>query len=325
MGNVILEVKDLKVSFYKRRREGQAVRDVNFTLEEGQTLGIIGESGSGKSVSGMSVMGLVPSIGGKIRSGEIIYEGTDLLKLSPKEMRKIQGNKIAMIFQEPMTSLNPVFTVGYQLCEPLRFHLHMTKAEAEKRAVELLRMVGLSSPEKRVLQYPHQLSGGQRQRVAIARALVVDPEFIIADEPVSMFDVSLRAGVLNLLQKMNREKGIGVLLITHDLATARFLCNRIVVMYLGKFVEITDPTSLVDDAVHPYTQLLISSAPDLFADTSNRIKVEGEAASAVAPPKGCRFSPRCPYAKEICRELEPELVEYEPRHFVACHKAAKDF
>lgn len=147
MGNVILEVKDLKVSFYKRRREGQAVRDVNFTLEEGQTLGIIGESGSGKSVSGMSVMGLVPSIGGKILSGEIIYEGTDLLKLSPKEMRKIQGNKIAMIFQEPMTSLNPVFTVGYQLCEPLRFHLHMTKAEAEKRAVELLRMVGLSSPE----------------------------------------------------------------------------------------------------------------------------------------------------------------------------------
>lgn len=154
MGNVILEVKDLKVSFYKRRREGQAVRDVNFTLEEGQTLGIIGESGSGKSVSGMSVMGLVPSIGGKIRSGEIIYEGTDLLKLSPKEMRKIQGNKIAMIFQEPMTSLNPVFTVGYQLCEPLRFHLHMHKEEAEKRAVELLRMVGLSSPEKRVLQYP---------------------------------------------------------------------------------------------------------------------------------------------------------------------------
>ena len=225
MGNVILEVKDLKVSFYKRRREGQAVRDVNFTLEEGQTLGIIGESGSGKSVSGMSVMGLVPSIGGKIRSGEIIYEGTDLLKLSPKEMRKIQGNKIAMIFQEPMTSLNPVFTVGYQLCEPLRFHLHMTKAEAEKRAVELLRMVGLSSPEKRVLQYPHQLSGGMRQRVMIAMALACNPKILIADEPTTALDVTIQAQIMRLLKQLQEKMGTSIILITHDLGIVAQIAN----------------------------------------------------------------------------------------------------
>ena len=236
---MILEVKDLKVSFYKRRREGQAVRDVNFTLEEGQTLGIIGESGSGKSVSGMSVMGLVPSIGGKIRSGEIIYEGTDLLKLSPKEMRKIQGNKIAMIFQEPMTSLNPVFTVGYQLCEPLRFHLHMHKEEAEKRAVELLRMVGLSSPEKRVLQYPHQLSGGMRQRVMIAMALACQPNILIADEPTTALDVTVQAQILQLLRQLKQaQPHSAVILVTHDMGVIAENADRVAVMYKGRMMGI---------------------------------------------------------------------------------------
>ena len=236
-----------------------------------------------------------------------------------KEMRK----EAQIIFQDPSACLNPRRTIKQILMEPFEIHNLKGKIDVDAKIMELLQLVGLDSYH--LSRYPHELSGGQLQRISIIRSMFFKPDLIIADEPVSMLDVSLRAGVLNLLQKMNREKGIGVLLITHDLATARFLRNRIVVMYLGKFVEITDPTSLVDDAVHPYTQLLISSAPDLFADTSNRIKVEGEAASAVAPPKGCRFSPRCPYAKEICRELEPELVEYEPRHFVACHKAAKDF
>ena len=205
------------VTFKYQHGSGQPVlNDVTFSIRPGETLGIIGESGSGKSVSGMSVMGLVPSIGGKIRSGEIIYEGTDLLKLSPKEMRKIQGNKIAMIFQEPMTSLNPVFTVGYQLCEPLRFHLHMHKEEAEKRAVELLRMVGLSSPEKRVLQYPHQLSGGMRQRVMIAMALACQPNILIADEPTTALDVTIQAQILELMNDLRHKLGMSIIMITHD-------------------------------------------------------------------------------------------------------------
>lgn len=298
-----------------------AVDQVSFVMEEGEIVGLVGESGCGKTTLGKMLLKIED-----ITSGSAYIDGTDISTISGRKQMVSFRKKLQMIFQDPYDSLDPKMTIREIVAEPLKsLKLCKTNDELQKRVTETLRMVELTPVELYQDRYPHQLSGGQRQRVAIARALVVDPEFIIADEPVSMLDVSLRAGVLNLLQKMNREKGIGVLLITHDLATARFLCNRIVVMYLGKFVEITDPTSLVDDAVHPYTQLLISSAPDLFADTSNRIKVEGEAASAVAPPKGCRFSPRCPYAKEICRELEPELVEYEPRHFVACHKAAKDF
>ena len=309
MGNVILEVKDLKVSFYKRRREGQAVRDVNFTLEEGQTLGIIGESGSGKSVSGMSVMGLVPSIGGKIRSGEIIYEGTDLLKLSPKEMRKIQGNKIAMIFQEPMTSLNPVFTVGYQLCEPLRFHLHMTKAEAEKRAVELLRMVGLSSPEKRVLQYPHQLSGGMRQRVMIAMALAGHPRLLIADEPTTALDTTTQKQILDLLRDLNSSEGMAVLFISHDLGVVTSICSRVHVMYLGQIVEEIDACGLMERPSHPYAQGLIASIPPLEGERVDTLAdIPGTVPPLTAIPCGCRFALRCARADERCRAQEPPLV-----------------
>ena len=309
MGNVILEVKDLKVSFYKRRREGQAVRDVNFTLEEGQTLGIIGESGSGKSVSGMSVMGLVPSIGGKIRSGEIIYEGTDLLKLSPKEMRKIQGNKIAMIFQEPMTSLNPVFTVGYQLCEPLRFHLHMHKEEAEKRAVELLRMVGLSSPEKRVLQYPHQLSGGMRQRVMIAMALAGHPRLLIADEPTTALDTTTQKQILDLLRELNSSEGMAVLFISHDLGVVTSICSRVHVMYLGQIVEEIDACGLMERPSHPYAQGLIASIPPLEGERVDTLAdIPGTVPPLTAIPCGCRFAPRCARADERCRAQEPPLV-----------------
>ena len=300
--------------------EKTALNGLNLHLNEGDFVTVIGGNGAGKSTMLNAVAGTW-----LVDEGKITIDDIDVTKLPEHKRAKYLGR----VFQDPMTGTAATMQIEENMA--LAARRGMTRSlkagiTAKEREFyrEQLKILGLGL-EDRLTSKVGLLSGGQRQRVAIARALVVDPEFIIADEPVSMLDVSLRAGVLNLLQKMNREKGIGVLLITHDLATARFLCNRIVVMYLGKFVEITDPTSLVDDAVHPYTQLLISSAPDLFADTSNRIKVEGEAASAVAPPKGCRFSPRCPYAKEICRELEPELVEYEPRHFVACHKAAKDF
>ncbi len=298
-----------------------AVDRVTFQMEEGEIVGLVGESGCGKTTLGKMLLKIED-----ISSGRACIDGTDIASVRGRKETVAFRKKVQMIFQDPYDSLDPKLTIREIIAEPLRsLKLCRSGAEIEQRVRDTLQMVELTPVDLYLERYPHQLSGGQRQRVAIARALVVEPEFIIADEPVSMLDVSLRAGVLNLLQKMNWERGIGVLLITHDLATARFLCNRIVVMYLGRFVEITDPTSLVEEAVHPYTQLLISSAPDLFADTSNRIKVEGEAASAVAPPKGCRFSPRCPYAKEICREQAPELIEFEPKHFVACHKISTDF
>jgi len=298
-----------------------AVDQVSFQMEEGEIIGLVGESGCGKTTLGKMLLKIED-----ITSGSACIDGLDISSVRGRKQTVEFRKKVQMIFQDPYDSLDPKMTIREIVAEPLKaLKLCRSGAELQERVSRTLSLVELTPVELYQDRYPHQLSGGQRQRVAIARALVVEPEFIIADEPVSMLDVSLRAGILNLLQRMNREKGIGVLLITHDLATARFLCNRIIVMYLGKFVEITDPTSLVEDALHPYTQLLISSAPDLFTDTSNRIKVEGEAASAVAPPKGCRFSPRCPYAKDVCREKVPELTEYEPRHFVACHKVSKDF
>ena len=273
MGNVILEVKDLKVSFYKRRREGQAVRDVNFTLEEGQTLGIIGESGSGKSVSGMSVMGLVPSIGGKIRSGEIIYEGTDLLKLSPKEMRKIQGNKIAMIFQEPMTSLNPVLTIEEQIAEGLLIHESCTPAERHEKVLAIMHEVELPDPEKLCKKYPHQLSGGQRQRVMIAAALITEPKLLIADEPTTALDVTIQSQILKLLKKINERHHTAILFISHDLGVIRSLCDRVIVMNHGTIVE----SGSVDDVFfHPkedYTRRLLDAIPNRRTSLRKRIKI----------------------------------------------------
>lgn len=315
----------LKAGFFKQLsgKAGvvSAVDKVSFTMNAGEIVGLVGESGCGKTTLGKMLLKIED-----ITSGKAYINGTDISSVKGRKKIVEFRKKVQMIFQDPYDSLDPKLTIREIVAEPLRsLKLCKTSSELNERVEETLRLVELTPVELYRDRYPHQLSGGQRQRVAIARALVVDPEFIIADEPVSMLDVSLRAGVLNLLQKLNREKGIGIILITHDLATARFLCNRIVVMYLGKFVEITNPKSLVEEAVHPYTQLLISSAPDLFVDASNRIKVEGEAASAVAPPQGCRFYPRCPYARDICRKTAPELIEFAPQHFAACHKLSKDF
>lgn len=315
----------LKAGFFKqlsgKANHVSAVDKVSFEMEEGEIVGLVGESGCGKTTLGKMLLKIED-----ITDGKAYIDGIDISTVKGRKNILEFRKKVQMIFQDPYDSLDPKLTIHEIVAEPLR-SLGICKRgpELTRRIQETLQLVELTPVDLYMDRYPHQLSGGQRQRVAIARALVMDPRFIIADEPVSMLDVSLRAGVLNLLQKLNRERGIGVLLITHDLATARFLCDRIVVMYLGRFVEITDPTSLVEDAVHPYTQLLISSAPDLFADTSQRIKVEGEAASATAPPTGCRFSPRCPYAKDICKQKAPDLIQYSPGHYVACHKTSESF
>lgn len=298
-----------------------AVDHVNFEMKGGEIVGLVGESGCGKTTLGKMLLKIED-----ITAGKAYIDGADIALIRRRRNIMQFRRTVQMIFQDPYDSMDPKLTVSEIVAEPLKsLKICRKRGEIYRRVGDALKLVGLTPVELYTDRYPHQLSGGQRQRVAIARALVVNPKFIVADEPVSMLDVSLRAGILNLLQELNKSKGIGILFITHDLATARFLCDRIVVMYLGKFVEITDPTSLVDAAVHPYTQLLISSAPDLFADIGSRIKIEGEAASAVKPPTGCSFYSRCPYAKQICKDKVPPLIEYKPGHFVACHKTSGDF
>lgn len=325
MSKVIIENlnKDyvLKTGFLKQLT-GQvevvsAVSDVSLNINEGEVLGLVGESGCGKSTLGKMIVKIE-----NVSSGKILIENKDILKVKGKELFSFRKN-IQMIFQDPYDSLDPKMTIFEILAEPLNsLKLVQNKEDLEKKIVGMLRQVELSPPEQYLHRYPHRLSGGQRQRVAIARALIVNPKFVVADEPVSMLDVSIRAGILNLLQKLNKEKGIGILLITHDLATARFICNRIAVMYLGKIVEIIPADVLMEESSHPYTRLLLSSAPDLFAEKTERIEVKGEASNAIIPPKGCRFSPRCMYADESCTKTEQELTELKDGHFVACHRVS---
>ncbi|MBO8141737.1 MAG: ABC transporter ATP-binding protein [Firmicutes bacterium] len=316
----LLSVRNLKTYFETEDGLVPAVDGISFDLDRGGTLGIVGESGSGKSVTSLSIMRLIPTPPGRILDGEILFEGEDLLKKSPAEMRRIRGNEISMIFQEPMTSLNPVFTVGDQIMEAIILHQKLSKKEARDKAIEMLRLVGIPSPEKRVDDYPHQMSGGMRQRVMIAMALSCNPKLLIADEPTTALDVTIQAQILDLMRKLRDELGTAIILITHDLGVIAEMVEEVIVMYAGKIVEHTDVRSLFRSPKHPYTEGLLGSLPRLHAQQERLESIEGVVPSPFQMPKGCRFHPRCRYAEEICRQEEPELMAVEGGHLAACFR-----
>lgn len=325
MSEKVLEVKDLVVEFRTDRGTVRAVNGVNFDVFKGKTVGIVGESGSGKSVSALAIMGLIPNPPGKIVGGDIKFKDKSLVGLPPAEMRKIRGNKIAMIFQEPMTSLNPVYTIGNQIEEVIELHQpHLDKKARKEKAIEMLRLVGIPSPEKRVLEYPHQLSGGMRQRVMIAIALSCEPDILIADEPTTALDVTIQAQILELMKKLQKELGMGIILITHDLGVVAETCDHVAVMYCGQIVESADVKTLFRHPQHPYTKGLMNSIPSF--DSTKGVKkerlqtIEGMVPSLFDLPAGCNFQDRCSRATEECKGKhgDPVLKPIGNDHFVAC-------
>lgn len=312
----LLKVKNLKTHFKSKDKVVKVVNGVDFAVNEGETLGIVGESGCGKSITSLSIMQLVGERG-EI-SGEILFKGENLLEKSEEEMRLMRGNEISMIFQEPMTSLNPVYTVGEQIAESFRIHQQLNRKEAWNRAVEMLRLVGIPSPEERARQEPHELSGGMRQRVMIAMALACNPSLLIADEPTTALDVTIQAQILELLKKLQQELNSAVILITHDLGVVSETCDYVVVMYSGMVMEHTNVDSLFDDPLHPYTQGLLKAIPRADKDIEELYTIEGTVPNPENLPKGCPFAARCPIAKDICYEKLPELVALEGGRKVRC-------
>jgi len=314
----LLEVKDLVTSFKIGSREFNAVDSCSFSVRRGKTLGIVGESGCGKSVTSLSIMRLIPSPPGMIKAGRINFEGRNLLELSEEEMRKMRGNKISMIFQEPMTSLNPVFTVGDQISEVFRVHQNKSKKEARELSIEMLRKVRIPSPEVRIDEYPHQLSGGMRQRVMIAIALACKPKLLIADEPTTALDVTIQAQILALMNDLQKENDMSTILITHDLGVVAETCDDVVVMYGGKIVERATAEQLFNRPKHPYTLGLLESIPRL-GERKNRLKtIPGIVPSLGKFPPGCRFQDRCPFVTSECRTEEPQLRRLSDGTEVAC-------
>jgi oligopeptide/dipeptide ABC transporter ATP-binding protein len=320
MAEPLLEVRDLKVSFRTEDGIVRAVDGVSFTVDEGEVLGIVGESGSGKSVTMMSVMRLItdPNV---IYEGDIIYKGRSLMALSRDAMQNVRGQEIAMIFQDPMTSLNPVYTVGWQIEEQLNAHYELQKREARRRAIELLAQVGIPNPERRIDDYPHQFSGGMRQRVMIALALSCSPSLLIADEPTTALDVTIQAQILELIKNLRRDFGSAVVLITHDLGVVADVADRIVVMYAGRIVEQGNKEQIFYDAQHPYTWGLLGSIARLDRPRPRRLTaIAGQPPSLINKPRGCNFRPRCPHAFNRCREEDPPLVDkIGDGHLDACH------
>ena len=309
MSEPVLQVKGLKTYYYTEEGVVPAVDGLDFEVEPGETFAIVGESGCGKSVTSLSILRLIPSPPGKIIDGEIIYHGQDLVKKSEREMRSIRGNDISMIFQEPMTSLNPVFTVGQQIGESFRFHQQMGKAEMLKKSIEMLRLVGIPEPEHVINDYPNQLSGGMRQRVMIAMALAGHPRLLIADEPTTALDTTTQKQILDLLRDLNSSEGMAVLFISHDLGVVTSICSRVHVMYLGQIVEEIDACGLMERPSHPYAQGLIASIPSLEGERVDTLAdIPGTVPPLTAIPCGCRFAPRCARADERCRAQEPPLV-----------------
>jgi peptide/nickel transport system ATP-binding protein len=317
----LLEVRDLRTYFATDFGEFRAVDGISFSLNSGRTLGVVGESGCGKSVTALSIMGLIPRPPGRITSGEILFEGGDLLALKPAEMRERRGNELSMIFQEPMTSLNPAFTVGDQISEGILRHRPVRRAEARDRAIEMLRRVRIPSPERRIADYPHKLSGGMRQRVMIAMALACDPKLLIADEPTTALDVTIQAQILDLMRALREETGAAIMLITHDLGVIAELAHEVIVMYAGKVVERAPVGAIFHDPQHPYTVGLLGSVPKLHTEQRRLATIEGVVPSPAAMPVGCRFNPRCPFAMDKCRAEEPPSMEVKPGHWSACWRA----
>jgi peptide/nickel transport system ATP-binding protein len=323
----VLEVKNLQTVFFTNSGLFKAVDDVSFTVRRGETLAIVGESGCGKSVSALSIMRLVPDPPGRIVGGSVTLEGTDLLVVSDAEMRRIRGNRISMIFQEPMTSLNPVMRIGDQITEVVQLHRSMTNKEAWTQAVEMLRLVRIPEPERRALEYPHQLSGGMRQRAMIAMALACRPALLIADEPTTALDVTIQAQILALIVDLQKTLGTGLILITHDLGVVAQTAQRVIVMYAGKKVEEASVEALFEDPKHPYTRGLMASMPaviSLGAKEDVRLnEIPGMVPSLTNLPPGCAFAPRCSFAIDRCRAEYPPLEDFGSDHFAACWVAAE--
>ena len=301
----LLEIKDLCVEFKTMAGTVHAVDHLSYTLHRGEKLGIVGESGSGKSVSSLAMMQLIPNPPGKVTGGQILYNGKDLVKLSEREMQKIRGNEISMIFQEPMTSLNPIIRCGKQIAESLRLHRGMKKKEAMEEAIKMMQAVGIANPQARAYEYPHQMSGGMRQRVMIAMALACQPQILIADEPTTALDVTIQAQILDLIRDLNQEMNTSVVFITHDLGVVSELCDTVIVMYNGHIVEKAPTTDIFREPLHPYTQGLLSAIPRITKERKPLSTIEGMVPNPVERIKGCRFWPRCPKACDRCRKEEP--------------------
>jgi len=318
----LIQVKDLRTSFFTPEGEVKAVDGVSFEIDEGKTLGLVGESGCGKSVTALSILRLVPSPPGRIVGGEILYRGRDLLKLDNESMRKIRGNEISMIFQEPMTSLNPVFTVGNQIGEAIHLHQGLGRRETREKTIEMLKLVKIADPDSRVDDYPHQLSGGMRQRVMIAMALSCNPSLLIADEPTTALDVTIQAQIMELMQELQEKLGMSLLLITHDLGVVAEQADEVGIMYAGKLVERAPTKQIFSRPLHPYTVGLLNSLPGARGHKKKRLDaIPGVVPSPLELPGGCRFRDRCPKAAGMCAEAEPELVAKEDGHSAACYFA----
>ncbi len=320
MTDTILKVRDLKTFFQVEEGLVVAVDGVDFDLSVKETLAIVGESGSGKSVTALSILRLIQEPPGKISSGEILYQGKDLLKLTNNAMRRIRGNEISMIFQEPMSSLNPVFTVGRQISEVMIVHEKISKKEAEARAIELIKLVGIPNPEKCMKNYPHQLSGGMRQRIMIAIALACKPKILIADEPTTALDVTIQSQILKLMLDLKNKLDTAIIIITHDLGVVAQLAENIMIMYAGRAVEFGDARSIFKIPLHPYTEGLLNSIPKIDENLKRLKIIEGTVPSPFDLPKGCKFSTRCKYIMKVCREKEPEYQSLKDNRKVRCWK-----
>jgi peptide/nickel transport system ATP-binding protein len=320
MAETVLEVKDLTVEFDTEDGVVHAVDGISYAVRAGETLGIVGESGSGKSVSSLTVLGLTRSKRSRI-TGEVIFDGRNLLEMDSGELQSVRGGEISMIFQDPLSSLHPFYKIGDQLSEAVRAHQQVSKAAAVGRAIQLLDLVGIPEPRKRVGGYPHEFSGGMRQRVMIAMALVNDPDLLIADEPTTALDVTTQAQILELMNRLQREFGSAIIMITHDLGVIAEIADEVVVMYAAQVAERGTVEQLFSRPHHPYTWGLLGSLPRLDADTDRLVQIQGQPPSLLNPPRGCRFNPRCPYVMNVCKQQEPELrpISNEPEHLQACH------